>query len=115
MPRPLLARPGPSHTSPRTNSVRPPMPSRPHVLRHPTARAVNAGRLECRWQRDQLPEAIGELVLDDQRQRNDICWSAFDWSAGAGEAPPATVRICRGSAGDSLACSAVTMNLRRVC
>ena len=37
-----------------------------------------AGRLECQWQRDQLPEAIRELVLDDQRVRNDICWSAFD-------------------------------------
>jgi hypothetical protein len=36
------------------------------------------GRLECRWQRDQLPEAIRELVLDDQRLRNDICWSVFD-------------------------------------
>jgi hypothetical protein len=31
-----------------------------------------AGRLECRWQRDQLPEAIRELVLDDQQLRNDI-------------------------------------------
>jgi hypothetical protein len=37
-----------------------------------------AGQLECRWQRDQLPQAIRELVLDDQRLRNDICWSAFD-------------------------------------
>jgi len=37
-----------------------------------------AGRLECRWQRDQLPETIRELVLDDQRLRNDICWSVFD-------------------------------------
>ena len=37
-----------------------------------------AGRLEYRWQRDQLPEAIRELVLDDQRVRNDICWSVFD-------------------------------------
>jgi hypothetical protein len=36
------------------------------------------GRLECRWQRDQLPEAIRELVLDDQRLRNEICWSVFD-------------------------------------
>src|SRR5215210_8456974 len=34
-----------------------------------------AGRLECQWQRDQLPEAIRQLVLDDQRLRNDICWS----------------------------------------
>ena len=38
----------------------------------------SAGRLECRWQRDQLPEAIRELVLDDQRLRNYICWSVFD-------------------------------------
>jgi thymidine phosphorylase len=37
-----------------------------------------AGRRECRWQRDQLPGAIRELVLDDQRLRNDICWSVFD-------------------------------------
>ena len=37
-----------------------------------------AGQLECQWQRDQLPEAIRELVLDDQRLRNDICWSVFD-------------------------------------
>src|SRR3954467_7621307 len=37
-----------------------------------------AGRRECRWQRDQLPEAIHDLVLDDQRLRNDICWSVFD-------------------------------------
>jgi hypothetical protein len=37
-----------------------------------------AGRLECRWQREQLPEAIRELVLDDQRVRNDICWSVLE-------------------------------------
>lgn len=37
-----------------------------------------AGRRECRWQRDQLPDAIRELVLEDQRLRNDICWSVFD-------------------------------------
>jgi hypothetical protein len=37
-----------------------------------------AGRLECQWQRDRLPETIRELVLDDQRLRNDICWSVFD-------------------------------------
>jgi hypothetical protein len=37
-----------------------------------------AGRLECRWQRDQLPDAIRDLVLADQRLRNDICWSVFE-------------------------------------
>jgi hypothetical protein len=40
---------------------------------------VNVGRLECRWQREQLPDAIRDLVLDDQRLRNEICWSVFDW------------------------------------
>jgi hypothetical protein len=40
-----------------------------------------AGRLECRWQHDQLPRAIRELVLDDQRLRNDICWSVFEKAA----------------------------------
>jgi hypothetical protein len=38
-----------------------------------------AGRRECQWQRDQLPEPIRELVIDDQRLRNDICWSVFDF------------------------------------
>lgn len=36
-----------------------------------------AGLLECRWQREQLPEAIRALVLDDQRLRNAICWFVF--------------------------------------
>jgi hypothetical protein len=40
--------------------------------------AERAGRPECRWQRDQLPEPIRELVLDDQQLRNEICWSVFD-------------------------------------
>src|SRR5438093_4576856 len=44
----------------------------------PRGEEESAGRLECRWQREQLPEAIRELVLDDQRLRNDICWSVFD-------------------------------------
>jgi thymidine phosphorylase len=44
----------------------------------PEGEGESAGPLECRWQRDQLPEAIRQLVLDDQRLRNDICWSVFD-------------------------------------
>jgi hypothetical protein len=44
----------------------------------PEGESEAAGRLECQWQRDQLPKAIRELVLDDQRLRNDICWSAFN-------------------------------------
>ena len=44
----------------------------------PEGEHESPGRLECRWQRDQLPRAIRELVLDDQRLRNDVCWSVFD-------------------------------------
>jgi hypothetical protein len=41
-------------------------------------RGEDAGRDECRWQRERLPAAIRELVLDDQRLRNDICWNVFE-------------------------------------
>jgi hypothetical protein len=44
----------------------------------PAAESEGAGRLECRWQREQLPDAIRQLVLEDQRRRNEICWSVFD-------------------------------------
>jgi hypothetical protein len=44
----------------------------------PDGEGDEAVRFECRWQREQLPEAIRELVLDDQRLRNDICWGVFD-------------------------------------
>ena len=43
----------------------------------PDGEGEAAGRLERRWQRDQLPDAVRELVLDDQRLRNVICWSVF--------------------------------------
>ena len=36
-----------------------------------------AGRLECQWQRAQLPPGIRDLVIDDQRLRNELCWSLF--------------------------------------
>ncbi len=39
---------------------------------------AEAGRLECQWQRAQLPGEIRDLVLDDQRLRNEICWFAFE-------------------------------------
>jgi hypothetical protein len=44
----------------------------------PGGEGESAGRLECCWQREQLPDAIRELVLEDQRLRNAICWSVFD-------------------------------------
>ncbi|HYD08930.1 MAG TPA: hypothetical protein VEA78_02410 [Acidimicrobiales bacterium] len=37
----------------------------------------DAGRRECEWQRSQLPAAVRALVLDDQRLRNELCWSVF--------------------------------------
>ena len=44
----------------------------------PEAEAEAAGRTECRWQRDRLPDEIRDLVLDDQRLRNELCWFVFD-------------------------------------
>lgn len=44
----------------------------------PEGEGERAGRVECQWQRDQLPKAIRELVLDDQLLRNHLCWSMFD-------------------------------------
>ena len=44
----------------------------------PAGEAERAGQLECRWQREQLPDAIRELVLDDQLLRDEICWSVFE-------------------------------------
>ncbi len=44
----------------------------------PDGEAAAAGRGECRWQRDRLPASVRELVLDDQRRRNELCWSVFD-------------------------------------
>lgn len=43
----------------------------------PGSAGENAGRRECRWQREQLPDSVRELVLEDQRSRNEICWSVF--------------------------------------
>lgn len=44
----------------------------------PEAERTEASRLECEWQRAQLPDEIRELVLDDQRLRNQYCWFVFD-------------------------------------
>ena len=44
----------------------------------PGGESEAAGRLECQWQRNRLPDEIRELVLDDQRLRNDLCWFVFD-------------------------------------
>jgi hypothetical protein len=44
----------------------------------PEDERVEAGSAECRWQRAQLPDEIRELVLDDQRLRNELCWFVFD-------------------------------------
>lgn len=35
------------------------------------------GREECEWQKEQLPDEIKELVVDDEKNRNEICWSVF--------------------------------------
>lgn len=44
-----------------------------------SARPDGPGAVEAErsWQRERLPDQVRELVLEDQRRRNDICWSAF--------------------------------------
>jgi len=37
-----------------------------------------AGRAECRWQRERLPVAVRDLVLSDQALRNGKLWSLFE-------------------------------------
>lgn len=44
----------------------------------PEHERLEAGRRECLWQRAQLPDDIRDLVLDDQRLRNELCWFVFD-------------------------------------
>jgi hypothetical protein len=44
----------------------------------PKDKRDESGRLECQWQRAQLPQKIRALVLDDQRLRNELCWFVFD-------------------------------------
>jgi len=44
----------------------------------PEGEGDRAGRRECAWQRDRLPDEIRDLVLDDERLRNEICWSVFE-------------------------------------
>jgi hypothetical protein len=40
-----------------------------------------AARLAERdWQRERLPEPTRELVLDDQRLRNELCWFVFSYT-----------------------------------
>ncbi len=83
-PRMPQARPAPWRTSPAHE-----LGAAAYAIKATRAAAADgeaeaAGLLECRWQRDLLPGAIRELVLDDQRLRNDICWSVFDCRAGVG-------------------------------
>ena len=44
----------------------------------PEGEDLDAGRRECQWQRAELPAEIRELVLDDQRLRNELCWFVFE-------------------------------------
>jgi hypothetical protein len=48
------------------------------VAAAPAGHEEEARRDECRWQRDRLPDEVRDLVLEDQRRRNAICWDVFD-------------------------------------
>ena len=40
--------------------------------------AASARAAEREWQRALLPDDVRELVLDDQRARNALCWNVFE-------------------------------------
>jgi hypothetical protein len=44
----------------------------------PADDTARARARERQWQRAQLPAAVRDLVLDDQRLRSAICWHVFD-------------------------------------
>jgi hypothetical protein len=44
----------------------------------PAEDAARARAEERQWQRERLPDAVRELVLEDQRNRSAICWHVFD-------------------------------------
>ena len=44
----------------------------------PADDATHARAREREWQRERLPAAVRELVLDDQQRRSAICWHVFD-------------------------------------
>jgi hypothetical protein len=44
----------------------------------PADEALRARTAERERQRERLPAAVRELVLDDQRRRSAICWHVFD-------------------------------------
>ena len=43
----------------------------------PPDKRDEVGRVECQWQREQLPDAIRALVLSDEDIRNRKFWSLF--------------------------------------
>lgn len=63
----------------------------PHVAEHDLGAAAyaikavradrpgdaDAGREERDWQRDRLPAAVRDLVLEDQERRDHLCWHTF--------------------------------------
>ena len=44
---------------------------------HGKGYCVNDMESECKWQQDQLPMEIKDLVMEDERNRNGICWNVF--------------------------------------
>lgn len=48
------------------------------VAAAPAGQEEATRRAECSWQRERLPAALRDLVLEDQARRNAVCWSVFD-------------------------------------
>jgi len=96
MPRTLRARPGPSHTSPRTNSVRSPMRSGPHVLPHPKARARPQGDSSASGSVTSCRRPFASSCLTTSGCGTTSAGQRLTAERARGSAP-ANVRICRRS------------------
>ena len=78
MPRTRPGRPRRWATSPPTSwaprPTRSGLPGRPR----PTTRVTTPAAGSAGGSAPSCPDAIRELVLDDERLRNELCWFAFD-------------------------------------
>lgn len=44
-----------------------------------TGDAARSARAEWEWQMSQLQPEIRELVIEDSKRRNELCWNVFGW------------------------------------
>ena len=74
-----------------------------------------AGRLVCRWPRDQFPDAVRGLVLDDQQMQNNIGSIAVQGLESAGQLARVRRRLLHRRRAPTAQASTTKPTLRRAC